>query len=126
VPLRLADRLQALHARYDGLATESGVEAMRAAILTEVRAHRGDDGELEAIQYWISEVGWAECADICVDIAEVAGRDVRRSCAADLSALGSPLLSATLHGPRVVRLHENEDDPAAREYWQDLRTSLGV
>jgi hypothetical protein len=126
VPPLTQKRLQALHGRYDAVAAASGVPAMRARILADIRGFRGHDEWLDAIHDWIQRVGWMDAADLCIDVAEIAGMNIRRNCAASLSQFGTPLLSSSLHGSRIVRLHMSESDGAARSYWGDLRARLGV
>jgi hypothetical protein len=126
VPPVIALRLQALHARYDAIAVDSGVPAMRARILSDINGFRGHDEWLDAIAQWIARVGWHEAADFCVDIAEIGGSNVKRSCVSMLASMHTPLVVPTNHGPRIRKLSANETDPATLDYIGQIRRRLGV
>jgi hypothetical protein len=113
-----------LHARYEAIAIASGVPAMRARIIADIKAFRGDEAWTEAVIHWIERAAWRDAADLCIDAAETADPLNRLSCAAMLCCKESHLLHASEHGPRIRALRDAEADEATRVYWTDLLKRL--
>jgi hypothetical protein len=115
-----AERLRTLHARYDAIATESGVEAMRSRIRSDIVEHASDDLWLEAIAEWIDLVAWTEAADLSIDVAERAGTLGRCNCASALSERATPLVTGAMHGRRIRNLLAAETDLTSIDYWNQV------
>lgn len=126
LPTVVRERLLRLHARYGATRAASGVAAMRRQIMSDVRVWARFDDWLEMVADWIHRAAWNDAADLCVDIAEAGGADVRRSCAMSLAMKESPLLTANACQPRIVRLDEAETDGGASGYWKALRKQLAI
>jgi hypothetical protein len=124
-PLLVA-RLRGFHSRYDAVFVAQGAGPMGAMIASDVLRFRGQDLWLDALQQWIERGGWTQAADLSLNVAEVAGTDVRRYAAGILADSPTPGLSAAAHGSRIIALHRTETDATAKTYWARLRRRLGI
>lgn len=122
----LRKRLENLHSRYSAVLTTGGVPAVRARLTNDIRSFAQADDWLTSIIEWINIAGWNDAADLLIDIAEIGDNAVRVTASTYLSAKTTPLVTAAVHGRRVVRLYKSETEPIALESWRDIRTRLGV
>jgi hypothetical protein len=124
VPSRTAGLLRDLHAEYSAVAESSGVAAMRDRIKSDIRRHEGRNDRLDVLLSWISRAAWNDAADLCLDIAEIGDTDVRRSCAAELAATPTALVTFATHGSRIAQFEAAETDGGAKSYWGILLARL--